>query len=255
MRKIAFLIVFVFLAVPVSSFAQHRYLGESGARVLQCGRFYSSLDAQLLCARGDELSAGQIERLGLVDRNSRIGQYGGGYGFDGGDEYFYPTNSVRRRTGTRERIVTGAGIGTGAGYAIFGNGRGAAGGAAIGAVIGAISGSKAGKRERQEAEARETQFRAQSQAQAQSRAEAESVRSETTLRVSLTVRNTTGFIARLYGNDRFIRDLRPGQSISVTDDEEFRSELRVPARGGTVEWVEADLRPHERGWDIVPPKF
>ncbi|MDP3731348.1 MAG: hypothetical protein Q8R34_02535 [bacterium] len=253
MRKMV-LIVLMFLAVPVSSFAQHRYLGEGGAKILQCARFYSSLEAQLLCARGDELSAGQIERLGLVDRNERIGQYGGNYGYNGGDGYFYPTDSYGRPTGTRERIVTGGAIGAllGAGVgAIFNRGgTGALLGAGAGAVVGVISGSKAGKRAKQEAQVRETQYRAETQA----RAEVQQQVAEESQQIPLVIRNTTGFTARLYQDDRRVRDLRPGQSFSGPEAE-YRAELRVPARGGYVELVEAELRPHERGWDIVPPKF
>ena len=72
--------------------------------------------------------------------------------------------------------------------------------------------------------------------------------------VPLIIRNTTGFVARLYQNGQRIADLRPGQSFSGPEAE-YRAELRVPARGGYVELVEADLRPHERGWDIIPPRF
>lgn len=246
-----FLLVFG-LALPLQ--AQHRYLGEGGARVLQCARFYSSVQAQLLCVRGDELSAGQIERLDLVDRNERIGQYGGYSGYDGGDGYFYRTDSAGRSAGTRERIVTGSAIGAGAGYAIFGNTRGAAGGVVVGAVIGAISGSKANKRAKQEAEIHETQFRAETQAQEQARVAVQRQTAEEARQVPLIIRNTTSFTARLYQNDHQVRDLRPGQSYSGPEGE-YRAELRVPARGGYVELVEADLQPHERGWDIVPPRF
>ena len=249
-------LLFVFgVALPAT--AQHRYLGETGARILQCTRFYSSLEAQLLCARGDELRAGQVERLGMLDdlSSDRLARTAGGrYGYDGGDGYFYHTDQSGRRTGTREKIVTGGAIGAifGAGIgAIFGRGgTGALLGAGTGAIVGAVSGSKAGKRERQEAEARENQTRAQ----VQTRTEAERSQSEAALRVQLVVRNTTGFVARLYQNDQFVRDLRPGQSFSGPEGE-YRAELRVPARGGYIEWVEADLHPHERGWDIVPPKF
>ena len=262
MKKIAFLIVLVFLfafaATPVAE-AQHRYLGESGARVLQCARFYSSLDAQLLCVRGDELRAGQVERLGMLDDLSSdqlVRHTGGGAlgGYDGGDGYLYHTDQSGRPTGTRERIITGGAIGAtlGAGIgAIVGRGgTGALLGAGTGAIIGAVSAKKANTKAERETEARETQYRAQVQAQAEAQRQA----AEEARQIPLVIRNTTGFVARLYQNDRPVRDLRPGQSFSGPEAE-YRAELRVPARGGYIELVEADLRPHERGWDIVPPKF
>lgn len=261
MKKVAFLmILMVGLAVsmPTPAEAQHRYLGETGARVLQCARFYSSLEAQLLCARGDELRAGQLERLGMLDGLSSDqlvrpagGLYGGGY--DGGDGYFYHTDQSGRPTGTRERIITGGAIGAtlGAGVgAIFNRGgTGALLGAGGGAVVGAISGSKASKKAKAEAQAQEAQFRAQEQ---QVRIAVQQRAAEEALLVPLTIRNTTGFVARLYQNGRRVADLRPGQSYSGREAE-YRAELRIPARGGFVELVEAELLPHERGWDIIPP--
>src|SRR3989338_9656114 len=91
----SFILGLAFLPTPAQ--AQHLYLGEAGARVLQCARFYSSLEAQLLCARGDELRAGQLDRLGMLDDLSSdrlVRTVGGQYGYDGGD-YFPSIGSVR----------------------------------------------------------------------------------------------------------------------------------------------------------------
>src|SRR3989344_2637325 len=162
--RILFLVwlVLAFLSLAVSAQAQHRYLGEAGARVLQCAKFYSSLEAQLLCARGDELRAGQLDRLGMLDSLSsdRLVRPAGGVvtggaigavgGYDGGDGYLYHTDSSGRRTGTREKIVTGGAIGAnlGAGIgAIFGRGgTGALLGAGGGAIVGVVASGKANKK-------------------------------------------------------------------------------------------------------------
>lgn len=249
-------LVLVFLAAP-ASFAQHRYLGAGGARVLQCAKFYSSLDAQLLCARGDELSAGQIERLGLVDRNSRIGQYGGNSGYDGGDGYFYRTDSSGRSTGTRERIVTGGAIGAtlGAGVgAIFNRGgTGALLGAGTGALIGAISGSKANNRAKKEVQIRETNFRATEQA----RAEAVEIASQE----QKLLRNRFDASVRLYFryDDGNIEEvvLDPGQITKINlprGSELIIAEVETETGG----WIKLEFGsgkiklPRNSGWEFDP---
>lgn len=258
MRKMTVLVVLMFLAVP--SFAQNRYLGESGARIFQCAKFYSSLQAQLLCARGDELSAGQIERLGLVDHNERIGQYSGYSGYDGGDGYFYRTDNTGRSTGTRERIVTGSAIGAGAGYAIFGNTRGAAGGAVVGAIFGAISGSKANSRAKKEVQIRETQFRAEAQAErslAQARAEQEEVASKE----QKLLRNRFDASVRLYfrSDDGQIEDivLEPGQITKIMlprGTELIIAEVETETGGWIrLEYGSGKIKlPRNSGWEFDP---
>ncbi len=269
MRKIAFLLVlaFVVLAFTVSADAQHRYLGAGGARVLQCANFYSSLDAQLLCVRGDELSAGQIERLGLVDRNSQIGQwygYGGNYGYNGGDGYFYPTNASGRPTGTRERIVTGGAIGAGAGYAIFGNTRGTVGGAVVGAVIGAISGSKANNRNKKEVQIRETNFRAAEAQKAQteqSLAEAQAVQVETASKEQKLLRNRFDAFVRVisrYPDGRIEETvLNPGETLKINPPRGSQLVL-AEVETETGEWIRLEYGsgkirlPYNSGWEFDP---
>src|SRR3989338_6569277 len=156
----SFILGLAFLPTPAQ--AQHLYLGEAGARVLQCARFYSSLETQLLCVRGDELRAGQLERLGMLDGLSSdhlVRSTGGLYGYNGGDGYLYHTDASGRPMGTREKIVTGGAIGAtlGAGIgAIFGRGgTGALLGAGTGAIIGAVTGRKASNQAKEEAQVRE----------------------------------------------------------------------------------------------------
>src|SRR3989338_3721996 len=187
----SFILGLAFLPTPAQ--AQHLYLGEAGARVLQCARFYSSLEAQLLCARGDELRAGQLDRLGMLDSLSsdRLVRPAGGVvtggaigavgGYDGGDGYLYHTDSSGRRTGTREKIVTGGAIGAtlGAGVgAIFGRGgTGALLGAGTGAIVGAVTGRKASNKAKKEAQIQEVRQQELAQAQIQqAQARAEEVR-------------------------------------------------------------------------------
>lgn len=142
MRRISMLLVAVFVlaAVPVPAFAQHRHLGETGAKIFQCVRYYKTVHGKIECVEGREVEAQIQENIRFVDEISGYGSYG----------YGPTTASILGGTsgslGTRGKVVAGAGIGAGAGYAIFGNTRGAAGGAAAGALIGLISGKKSDKK-------------------------------------------------------------------------------------------------------------
>ncbi len=255
---LAMVVAVVFFAVPVPAFAQ-------SARTVQIQKCLNlqSHEAKVWCLQGDGVTAQTVENLAMVERISAVGDranrraairnLGGGlYGFDGLDGYFYHTDSSGRPTGTREKIITGGAIGAtlGAGVgSLFGRGgTGALLGAGTGAIIGAVAGGKANKKARQETEAREAHLLAQAQAQAEAERRAE----EEARQVPLVIRNTTGFVARLYQNDRRVRDLRPGQSFSGPEAE-YRAELQVPVRGGYVEIFEGQLCPHKRGWDILDP--
>lgn len=260
----------ILLAAAPAAFAQHRYLGEGGAKIIQCARFYSSLQAQMLCVRGDELSAGQIEKLGLIDRNSRIGrQYGGNYGYDGGgDGYFYRTDSAGRPMGTQERIVTGGVIGAtlGAGIgAIVGRGNtGALLGAGTGAIIGAVSDYRANKKTKEEVQIREANLRAVEVQGAQterSLAQARAEQVEAASKEQKLLRNRFDAPVRLYfrTNDGQIEDLvlDPGQITKITllrGTELIIAEVDTETGGWMrLEYGSGKIRlPRNSGWEFDP---
>ena len=268
MRKVMILVVLMFLAIPVSSFAQHRYLGEAGARVLQCARFYSSLERQLFCVRGDELRAGQLERLGMLDGLSSdhlVRSTGGLYGYNGGDGYLYHTDASGRPMGTREKIVTGGAIGAtlGAGIgAIFGRGgTGALLGAGTGAIVGAVTGRKASNKAKKEAQIQEVRQQELAQAQIQqAQARAEEVRVAS--REQKLLRNRLDHTVRVFlrSPDGRIEDLTIDPAETVKINPPRGSQLIIAeAELDNGEWIALDYDsgtlirlPRNSGWEFSP---
>lgn len=139
MRRISIFVVVVLFLTTIPAFAQHRHLSETGAKVFQCVRYYRTIQGKLECVEGREVEAQIRDNIDFVDSISRSGS---GYGIG----EVFPVVGGNQSLGTKGKIVAGAGIGAGAGYAIFGDARGAAGGAAAGALIGLIAGKKSDKK-------------------------------------------------------------------------------------------------------------
>lgn len=273
------LLFWVLLVFSARAEAQHRYLGETGARVLQCARFYSSLEAQLHCVRGDELRAGQLERLGMLDSLSsdRLvrpasgqygGHYGGNFGYDGGDGYFYPTDHYGRPIGTREKIVIsgaiGATLGAGVGAIVGRGGTGALLGAGGGAIIGAISSSKASKRAKEEEKVRQQEQEqevSRQVAQQAMAAQARTEQAEAASKEQKLLRNRFDANVRLYfrSDDGQIEELvlDPGQITRITllrGSELIIAEVETETGGWTrLEYGSGKIKlPRNSGWEFDP---
>lgn len=156
MRRISMFLIIALALTVVPSFAQHRHLGETGAKIFQCVRYYKTVHGKIECVEGHEVEAQLHENIEFLDDISRSGRH-----FDGHDvgEIGDVVRSAGGSNSKTRNAVTGGAIGglIGGGIGeLFGRG---GTGALIGAGTGALIGvAKSGSNKKVDPDTGETYF-------------------------------------------------------------------------------------------------
>ncbi len=265
MRKSLFAFVvlaFVASAVPAS------------AQAIRWGYIPQTPDGWYYKIQGDQVGMLTADNLGMVRgltnqlRQSEIRSLaddlmwnGAAYGINTNRGFYPMYDRQMRPMGRREATATGAVIGAGAGYAIFGNTRGTVAGAVVGGVVGLLTHRGNGNNGNQN-----VVVTPPVQEQGGVRVGPDGIpvaigsRPEftppSTRRGEWRVANRTSKRADLYDGDELIVRLQPGQSIQVpTPVVGYSAVLLIPNRSGGIDNDDAQMRDNVNfsGWDIVAP--